>query len=92
MVHSHNHGGEIGAHAPRQATVRLLPWMAQTLTREQPMNTTTTTDPRACVIGAGSSGIATAKVLHERGIEFDCFELSDPADITGDGPGDVRLF
>lgn len=37
----------------------------------------TTTSPRVCVIGAGSSGIATAKVLHERGIEFDCFELSD---------------
>jgi cation diffusion facilitator CzcD-associated flavoprotein CzcO len=36
-----------------------------------------TTNPRVCVIGAGSSGIATAKVLHERGIEFDCFELSD---------------
>lgn len=36
-----------------------------------------TTNPRVCVIGAGSSGIATAKVLHERGIDFDCFELSD---------------
>ena len=56
------------------------------------MNTTTTTHPGAWTIGAGSSGIATAKVLHERGIEFDCFELSDPADITGEGPGDVRLF
>ena len=33
--------------------------------------------PRVCVIGAGSSGIATAKVLHERGIPFDCYELSD---------------
>ncbi|RKT88714.1 Predicted flavoprotein CzcO associated with the cation diffusion facilitator CzcD [Saccharopolyspora antimicrobica] len=33
--------------------------------------------PRVCVIGAGSSGIATAKVLLERGIPFDCFELSD---------------
>lgn len=32
---------------------------------------------RVCVIGAGSSGIAAAKVLHERGIDFDCFELSD---------------
>jgi thioredoxin reductase len=28
----------------------------------------------ACVIGAGSSGIATAQVLNARGIEFDCFE------------------
>jgi Flavin-binding monooxygenase-like len=41
------------------------------------MNPTTTSRPRVCVIGAGSSGIATAKVMHERGIEFDCFELSD---------------
>jgi dimethylaniline monooxygenase (N-oxide forming) len=29
------------------------------------------------VIGAGSSGIAAAKALHERGIPFDCFEKSD---------------
>ena len=33
--------------------------------------------PGACVIGAGSSGIAAAKALHERGIAFDCFEKSD---------------
>ena len=33
--------------------------------------------PIACVIGAGSSGIAAAKVLHERGVPFDCFEKSD---------------
>jgi dimethylaniline monooxygenase (N-oxide forming) len=33
--------------------------------------------PCACVIGAGSSGIAAAKALHERGVPFDCFELSD---------------
>jgi cation diffusion facilitator CzcD-associated flavoprotein CzcO len=33
--------------------------------------------PRACVIGAGSSGIAACKALHDRGIEFDCFEKSD---------------
>src|SRR2546421_6384374 len=33
--------------------------------------------PYACVIGAGSSGIAAAKALHERGIPFDCFEKSD---------------
>ncbi len=32
---------------------------------------------RACVIGAGSSGIAAVKALHERGIPFDCFEKSD---------------
>jgi cation diffusion facilitator CzcD-associated flavoprotein CzcO len=28
-------------------------------------------------VGAGSSGIAAAKALHERGIPFDCFEKSD---------------
>jgi dimethylaniline monooxygenase (N-oxide forming) len=33
--------------------------------------------PTACIIGAGSSGIAAAKALHERGIAFDCFESSD---------------
>ncbi len=33
--------------------------------------------PSACVIGAGSSGIAAAKALHERGVPFDCFEKSD---------------
>jgi hypothetical protein len=33
--------------------------------------------PNVCVIGAGSSGIAAAKALHERGIPFHCFEKSD---------------
>lgn len=33
--------------------------------------------PTACVIGAGCSGIAAAKALHERGIDVDCFEKSD---------------
>ncbi|HEY1511412.1 MAG TPA: NAD(P)-binding domain-containing protein [Solirubrobacteraceae bacterium] len=33
--------------------------------------------PTVCVIGAGSSGIAAAKALHERGIPFDCIEKSD---------------
>lgn len=33
--------------------------------------------PRACLIGAGSSGIAAVKALHARGIPFDCFETSD---------------
>jgi NADPH-dependent 2,4-dienoyl-CoA reductase/sulfur reductase-like enzyme len=33
--------------------------------------------PRVCIIGAGSSGIATAKVLHGRGIPFDVYEVSD---------------
>ncbi len=30
--------------------------------------------PRACVIGAGSSGLAAAKALYQAGIGFDCFE------------------
>jgi dimethylaniline monooxygenase (N-oxide forming) len=33
--------------------------------------------PTVCVIGAGSSGIAAVKALHERGFEFDCFDASD---------------
>jgi dimethylaniline monooxygenase (N-oxide forming) len=33
--------------------------------------------PRVCVIGAGSSGIAAAKALHENGFDFDCFDASD---------------
>ena len=33
--------------------------------------------PRACIIGAGSSGITAAKALADRGIPFDCFEKSD---------------
>jgi dimethylaniline monooxygenase (N-oxide forming) len=32
---------------------------------------------RACVIGAGSSGITAVKALADRGIPFDCFEASD---------------
>jgi dimethylaniline monooxygenase (N-oxide forming) len=36
-----------------------------------------TSVPKACIIGAGSSGIAGAKVFAERGIPFDCFEKSD---------------
>ncbi len=33
--------------------------------------------PRACIIGAGSSGITAAKALADRGIPFACFEKSD---------------
>jgi dimethylaniline monooxygenase (N-oxide forming) len=34
-----------------------------------------------CIIGAGSSGITTAKALKEKGIAFDCFEIG--SDIGG---------
>jgi len=33
--------------------------------------------PSVCLIGAGSSGIAVAKALHEHGVPFDCLEASD---------------
>jgi thioredoxin reductase len=33
--------------------------------------------PTVALVGAGSSGIAAAKALHERGLPFDCFEASD---------------
>ena len=32
---------------------------------------------RACIIGAGSSGIAAAKALHDAEVPFDCIEASD---------------
>jgi cation diffusion facilitator CzcD-associated flavoprotein CzcO len=38
---------------------------------------TDTTIKRACIIGAGSSGIAAVKALKDAGIDFDCFEKSD---------------
>lgn len=30
--------------------------------------------PKVCIIGAGSSGVAAAKALKQRGVPFDCFE------------------
>jgi dimethylaniline monooxygenase (N-oxide forming) len=33
--------------------------------------------PSTCVIGAGSSGIAAVKALHQRGLPVECFEKSD---------------
>jgi dimethylaniline monooxygenase (N-oxide forming) len=39
------------------------------------------TIPTACIIGAGSSGLTTAKALQDQGIPFDCFEASD--DVGG---------
>lgn len=37
--------------------------------------------PRVCVVGAGSSGIVAAKVLQDRGIPFDAFEMG--SDVGG---------
>jgi hypothetical protein len=31
---------------------------------------------RVCIIGAGSSGLVAAKIFHQRGIPFDCYDLS----------------
>jgi len=36
-----------------------------------------TSHKRACVLGAGSSGIAVVKALADANIDFDCFEKSD---------------
>ena len=36
---------------------------------------------KVCIIGAGCSGITTAKRLKEHGIDYDQFELSD--DVGG---------
>jgi cation diffusion facilitator CzcD-associated flavoprotein CzcO len=33
--------------------------------------------PKVCIIGAGCSGFTTAKALADKGIAFDCFEMSD---------------
>jgi len=37
----------------------------------------TSTSPKVCIIGAGCSGITTAKRLKDHGIDYDQFELSD---------------
>lgn len=39
------------------------------------------TSKRVCIVGAGASGMVAAKVLAERGVPFDCFELG--SDIGG---------
>src|SRR5712691_7742201 len=51
----------------------MIPVALPALGRRRPM----THLPTACIIGAGSSGIAGAKVLAERGVPFDCYEKSD---------------
>src|SRR3954453_8845792 len=37
--------------------------------------TTHSSGSSVCIIGAGSSGITAAQVLHGRGVDFACFEL-----------------
>lgn len=32
--------------------------------------------PRSCIVGAGPSGFTTAKALKDRGLPFDCYEMS----------------
>ncbi|WP_341909761.1 NAD(P)-binding domain-containing protein [Ferrovibrio terrae] len=39
------------------------------------------TEGKICIIGAGSSGIAAAKALKQKGLDFDCFEKG--SDIGG---------
>jgi len=39
-----------------------------------PVPTALAPGQRVCVIGAGCSGVTTAKALAERGVPFDCFE------------------
>lgn len=31
--------------------------------------------PQTCVIGAGATGLVASKILHERGVPFECFEM-----------------
>ena len=38
------------------------------------MHDTAAASPDICIIGAGSSGVAVAKALRDRGLSFDCFE------------------
>lgn len=39
------------------------------------------TRDKACIVGAGSSGLACVKILEERGLPFDCFEMG--SDLGG---------
>ena len=54
-----------------------MPYLVKPSDRSAAVTTAVPVDdslPRACIIGAGSSGIAAAKALHLAGIPFDCFE------------------
>jgi cation diffusion facilitator CzcD-associated flavoprotein CzcO len=51
--------------------------------------------PKACIIGAGSSGITVVKAFAERGIPFDCFEKSDGVGgnwVFGNRNGQSRIY
>ncbi len=39
------------------------------------------TRDKACIVGAGSSGLACVKILKQRGVPFDCFEMG--SDVGG---------
>jgi dimethylaniline monooxygenase (N-oxide forming) len=44
---------------------------------------------KACIVGGGAAGIATAKTLLERGLEFDCFESAPHlGGLWAEGEGD----
>jgi dimethylaniline monooxygenase (N-oxide forming) len=74
----------VGVVAALAASVGSLLWVGRrrrTGTRLDPPHPGETDDggtdngtDRVCVIGAGSSGIASCQVLHARGIPYDCFE------------------
>src|SRR4026209_1067002 len=61
--------------SPRHSPIRPGPPEGNPPLPTLPM--TAAAPPRPGLTGAGSSGIAAAKALHERGIPFDCFEKSD---------------
>ena len=80
---------------PNKANIRRIETMKDSATRDghgplAPRHDDPST-VRACIIGAGSSGIAAAKALQERSIAFDCFDKSSfigglwAADSPGSG-------
>lgn len=72
----------IGMHA--EWDTRPVPYRVTARHRSAAVSSPITPDPnlpRACVIGAGPSGLAAAKALYLASIPFDCFEMG--ADIGG---------
>ena len=62
------------AATPPDARVGSVRRMNSTAPDPSPTAQSPTTDAEACVIGAGASGLAAAKALVDRGIDFDWFE------------------